>query len=208
MKFARSAAAFVGGLVVGAAALTAWSQEKPEGGAAEGPPSMEEMMKKWKEVASPGAKHKALDSMVGTWDTVTRMWMAPGAPPSVEKGTTTTKWVLGGRWLASESSGSMMGMPMQGIGYLGYDNFRKRYVQLWMDSISTCAVHAEGAFDQSGKALHLYGHLDEWLDGTVGKNIRLTTRIDGPDRMVFEIHDLDIGESNTRVIEIEYTRRK
>lgn len=207
MALARSLTTFIAGLVVGAAALTAFSQEKKEDAPAGAPP-MDEMMKKWKEIATPGPKHKALEPMIGNWDTVTRMWMQPGTPPSVEKGTATMRWVMDGRFVESRHSGSMMGQPFEGLGYTGYDNFRKRYTNVWFDSMGTYALTSEGTFDKSGSVLHTFGKLDEWMDGTVGKNVRYTTRLLGPDKMVFEWHDLDIGEAETKVIEVEYTRRK
>ena len=42
---------------------------------------MQEMMKRWMEVATPGEGHKLLEQFVGKWDTVTRMWWeGPGEP--------------------------------------------------------------------------------------------------------------------------------
>jgi uncharacterized protein DUF1579 len=221
MSFRRMLPGFVVGLCVGALALNAYPQEKKDEGGAAGAPAggagapsdaakaaQDEAMRKWMEVATPGAKHKALDVLAGDWDLVLRMWMAPGAPPEEQKGTSSSKWTLGGRWLHTETKGQMMGMPFEGVGQLGYDNFRKRYVMTWTDTNTTAMLTAEGSFEQDGKTLHLYGKMDEWMDGTVGKNVRYTYRIASPDKVVFEILDLDIGEANNKVIEILYTRRK
>jgi hypothetical protein len=194
-------------VVLGVAALAAYSQEKKD----EGGPADEQAaaMKRWMDTLKPGERHKALEPLVGTWDTVMRMWMGgPGAPPSEEKGTAVHKWVLGGRHVHMEASGSFAGMPFGSISVIGYDNFKKHYVSAQVDTISTTIYTSDGAADRSGKAFHLYGKIDEPMDGTVGKNVRVTWRIAGPDKLFLEIHDLDIGETDTKVIEVEYTRRK
>ena len=54
--------------------------------------------------------------------------MAPGAPPQEGHGTSKHRWALGGRYLEQVYRGKSMGMPMQGLGYTGYDNSAKQYV--------------------------------------------------------------------------------
>ena len=49
-------------------------------------PQMAEMMKKAEVAATPGAAHKALDPFVGNWTAEVKMWMTPGEPPTVTKG--------------------------------------------------------------------------------------------------------------------------
>ena len=80
-------------------------------------PSQEEMMKRWKDAATPGDAHKVLDNFVGSWETESSVWMGgPDKPPSVTKGTAEVKWVLDGRFVQQEMTGEMMGAPMHGIG--------------------------------------------------------------------------------------------
>lgn len=207
MSLASKVSTFAAGLVIGAAALSAWSQDKPGE-----PPAADEQaaaMKRWMDAMKVGEKHKALEPLAGNWDTVTRIWMGgPGTKPSEEKGTAVHKWVLGGRHLQMESTATFAGMPFASIAFIGYDNFKKRYVSAQVDSTGTDIKSSAGGPDQSGKAFHLYGTIDEPMDGTVGKNVRVTWRIAGADKLFLEIHDLDIGETNTKVVEVEYTRRK
>src|SRR2546422_511519 len=90
-------------------------------------PNMEEMMKKWQEVATPGAAHKALEPMAGEWTVEARWWMGgPDAPPNDSKGTSKKDWILGGRFLHEEYKSEMMNMPFHGMGLTGYDNFKKK----------------------------------------------------------------------------------
>ena len=41
-----------------------------------------------------------------------------------------------------------MGMPMEGIGFLGYDTINKKYTMFWIDNMATVMSTAEGAADQ------------------------------------------------------------
>lgn len=201
MRLSRSVVASA--LVVTAAvvATTAFSQEK-EGDAGA-------MMKKWAEFTRPGAAHERLAPLVGTFDTETTMWMSPGAPPTTTKGEAVGAWIFGKRFIELRSKGSMMGMPLEGLTILGYDNFRKRWTATALSSVETAQRMFEGCFDKpQGGSLHLYGTLDEYLDGTVAKNVRSTWRFDDADTIVHEVHDLDIGITSTKVFEVKFTRRK
>src|SRR5438105_2533167 len=102
--------------------------------------AMEAMMKAGK----PGAEHKKLASMVGTWNTTVKMFPQPGAPAQESTGISENKWVLGGRWVQQQFSGTFMGMPFSGIGYTGYDNIKKQYVGTWMDNMSTAVMVSMG----------------------------------------------------------------
>jgi len=195
-------------LILGLCFNVAWSQEKK---AATPPamPNMEEAMKKWREAITPSENHKKLEVFAGSWETTTNIWMqGPTAPPTVTKGTAEIKWALGGRYQQQEAKGEMMGQPMSGVGFTGYDNFNKKYVGFWIDNMNTAMYVSEGGFDQSGKVLTLYGKMDEPMTGEHDKNVKYVSRMISPDKFIFEVHDLIIGEPNTRVVEVAYTRKK
>jgi hypothetical protein len=174
-----------------------------------GQDQMNEMMKKWKEIAAPGNPHKKLDMFVGTWDVETRMWMGgPEAPPTTTRGSTTFAWTVGGRYLRQDFRGEMAGMPVEGMGYTGYDNFEKKYVGVWMDNTTTAIFSMEGTMNREGTVLTMYGKMDEWMTGEVGKMSKYVFRVLDKDTIVFEIHDLAIGEPNTKVVEMTFTRKK
>ncbi len=189
----------------------ALAQEKKPGAETKTPamPGMDEMMKKWMEAITPGDNHKRLADMVGSWETTSSVWMqGPGNPPAITKGTAEFKLIMDGRYLLQESKGEMMGMPFTGMGVTGYDNFNKKYVSFWIDNLSTAMFTSEGAYDQSGKVLTLYGKMDEPMTGEHDKNVKYVSRTISPDKHVFEIHDLAIGEPNTKVAEVVYARKK
>jgi hypothetical protein len=194
-----------------AAALIAWLPVPQD---RDGQPSgMDEeqmaAMKRWQEMSMPGKHHEKLADYLGEWNTTVRIWMGgPGQPPMENHGTATYRWLMDGRWLISEGTGSMMGMPVQHTMILGYDNMKKSYVMTKVDSISTTMLVAEGDLSMDGKALHLYGTMDEPLTGEHDKMVRYTTRFLGPDRFVTEVYDLHIDPVDSRVVEVEYNRKK
>ena len=179
----------------------------PQDNKVSGKPSEEEMMKRWQEAATPSGAHKKLDDLAGSWETESHMWMAPGQPPSVSKGTAEMKWILGGRFLQQEMSGVMMGMPMQGIGLTGYDNFKKKYVGFWIDNTSTAMYTMEGTAGKDG-TITFTGRTDDPATGEKNKKVKYVTRFVDKDKHVFEIHDLSLKAPGTKVLEITYTRTK
>ena len=169
----------------------------------------DEMMKKWMEVSTPGDNHQKLDDLVGTWETTVSMWPeGPGKPPQVTKGGAEMKWILGGRFIQEEMKGELMGMPYNGLGLMGYDNFNKKYTFVWVDNSSTQMSTSEGTLDPTGKVLTYYGKMDEPITGEHGKTVKYVTRILSKDKNTFEIHDLSMPEPNTKMMEIVYTRKK
>ncbi|MEW6512041.1 MAG: DUF1579 domain-containing protein [Bacteroidota bacterium] len=204
-RTSRIAAAALSLLLI--AAFGATGQEKGQDPAAQ-KAAMDEMMKTMMKLALPGEPHKKLADLAGAWDATVTMTMGPGAAPSTSKGSVVQKAVLGGRFLASEMKGEMMGMPMEGVGYMGYDNYNKKYTMFWVDNMGTAMATAEGSADQSGKVITLYGKMDEPTTGEHDKNVKYVYRLQDKDKYTFEIHDLAIGEPNTKVIEVVYTRKK
>jgi hypothetical protein len=167
---------------------------------------MATMMEKAKKFTQLGKSHELLHRFLGTWDTETRMTM-PGASPTPEKGTSTCRWLMDGRWLQCDASGQMMGMPMRTAFILGYDNFKMSYVSVSLNSFDTAMIHSEGDLDPSGKALLMYGTLDEYLTGEHDKMVKSVFRFVSDDEMKLEVHDLPIGETHTQVFEIRYRRQ-
>lgn len=171
--------------------------------------AMDEMMKKWMEMASPGEAHKKLGDFVGTWETTSTMWMeGPDKNPTVTKGTCETKWVLDGRFIIDDFKGEMMGKPFLGIGLTGYDNLKKKYVGFWADNSSTAMYMMEGNFDQSGKVLTLWGKADDMMTGERDKIVMYVLKLDSKDKHTFEFHDSALPAGKSKVGEIIYVRKK
>lgn len=167
--------------------------------------AMQEMMGKARKYMQPGEHHQQLERFLGKWNTELRMtMMGKQSPP--EHGTAEFSWLMPGRWLKMQSNGKMMNMPAQTFQLLGYDNFKQSFVMTSVNSLDTAMTHAEGDMDPSGKALLLYGTLDEYLTGEHDKMVKYVWRFPSDDQMVLEVHDLPIGEQNTKVLEFQFKR--
>lgn len=197
--------------ITGALALCigrAGAQDKAK---AEAKPSvdMQEMMKKWAEVATPGEGHKALDQFVGKWDTVTMMWWeGPGKPPSESKGSCEVKWILDGRFLLEETTSQVMGMPYKSMNVIGFDNYKQKYVMSYADNMGTAIYTGEGKLDPSKKVLTSIGKMDEFMTGERDKPVKYVTRIISKDKHVFEIYDEVGSPAEFKAVEITYTRKQ
>jgi Protein of unknown function (DUF1579) len=168
---------------------------------------MQEMMKKWMELGTPGAAHKFLDQLAGKWDITMLMWMAPNTTPNEMKGTSETRWILDGRFLLEEGNSQMMGMPHRSMGLTGYDNFKKKYIISYMDNLGTAIYSAAGELDAAGKVMTLYGKMDEPMTGEKDKTVKYVMRIVSKDKYIFEAYDF-VGKPNEfKAMEAIYTRK-
>jgi len=164
-------------------------------------PEEEAMMK----AATPGAEHKKLDTMVGTWSATVKMWPAPGAPAQESKGTATNKWVLGGRYLEQSFDGSFMGMPFHGTGYTGYDNIKKEYIGSWMDTMSTGMMTSTGHINADG-TWTFNGSMPDPMSGKDAPFEEKVT-VKDKDHHVFEMMAPGPDGKMFKMMEITYTRK-
>lgn len=198
----------------------AWSDDKPDAKAAADQEKMrkmmEEGMQRWMDSIKPSEHHDKLEANVGTWEATFRMWMDPSAPPMETKGISEVKWILGKRFLLEEYKGEMLmpdekgGMtkvPYEGMGTLGYDNYRNMYTGTWISNLQTNLLTMVGSFDQSGRVLRMFGEMDEPMLNVTGRMVKYQTTIKDKDTRIFECFDLHPSD-NYKVFEIEYKRKK
>jgi len=161
-----------------------------------------EGMKRYQEACTPGAAHRKLEAFVGEWETSLTIQMGGQRSPA-SKGTASVRWLFPGRWLANEHKGQFSGMLL-----LGFDNFKGRYVMSSVDTMETSLKTASGLWNRDETALSLHGTIDEPLTPEQDKPVKYVWRIVDKDHLVFEVHDLAIDPGDTKVIEVEYTRKK
>ncbi len=151
---------------------------------------------------TPGPEHEMLKKDVGTWDATVETFMAPGAPPSVSKGTETVS-MLGGFWQLTEFKSEMMGQPFEGRGATGYDPAKKKYVGTWVDTMTPGYYTTEAAYDPATKTM---AAVMEGPDpsGQVAKT-KATTEWKDADTRVFTMYGPDGKSVGMR---ITYKRRK
>jgi hypothetical protein len=147
-------------------------QERPAAGQEAAPGMDMEMMARQMALATPGEQHKRLMADAGQWSTAYNMRMAPEAPWMDAKGEMVAKPVLGGRWLMQEVEMNVMGMPMQGLQFLGYDNLKEEFVSVWFDSFSTWPISARGKLQPDG-SINFQGTM---VDVAGERPFRMTTK--------------------------------
>ncbi len=134
--------------------------------------------KAWMDYMTPGKAHQMLAEGVGSWKVHTKMWMDPSAAPMESDGTSQAEMILGGRYLQSTFSGTMMGMPFEGISITGFDNAKKEFFNTWIDNMGTGLAYATGKYNEAANAIEFKGMM---VDPMTGK--------DSPFREVFKVID-------------------
>ncbi|MDZ4806117.1 MAG: DUF1579 domain-containing protein [Candidatus Eisenbacteria bacterium] len=166
------------------------------------------MMKEWAKMNGPSDGHKIFDKYVGKWTATTKMWMDPAAPPSEEMGGMAEfSMMMGGRFLSQKFTSSMMGMPFEGFGTTGYDNFRKEYVSTWVDNISTATMMMNGGM-KDAKTIEMTGLMDEPMTGEKDKKVRSSETWTDDNHFTWAMYDNIPGKGEVKVMEISYTRVK
>ena len=167
---------------------------------------MEELMENYMELAKPGEFHAKLTPFIGDWSFETRMRMAPDAPWTNSTGTMSSKWVLGGRYmLSSYSSESAEIGAFEGLGLVGYDNAKQRYVSTWIDTWGTMIPPA-GEGDMEGNVLTMENEMVNPVTGRTERWREVTTLIDA-NHYSFEMYAPGPDGELYRNLEIQYTRR-
>ena len=167
---------------------------------------MQAMMDTYKKLATPGEPHKQLASLAGSWTTKTKSWMEPNKPPMESTGSCEEKILLDGRYLQQECTGEMMGQPFTGIGVQGYDNFTKKYVATWMDSMGTGIFVMDGTASADGKTITLKGGHPDPFEGVMKH--RAVWKFVDANTQTFEMYHVGKHRKDMKMMEITYQRKQ
>jgi len=189
-----------------AGAAAAPAAAKDSAAAGDKKPSMEEMMQAWAKYGTPGKEHEVLKSMEGTFNADVTMNM-PGAPsPEKSTGVSRNELLFGGRYLKNEYSGTMMGKPFEGGGLWAFDKLKNKYVNIWIDDMSTMIMLAEGTADSGGKTITLTSTCHDPIAGK-DKTIKTVLTVIDNDRHTYEAFESPEGKE-IKTLSITYTRAK
>ena len=170
-------------------------------------PAQEAAMKKMQELGSPGAGHKALEPLIGTWNYTGQFWMSPDAPPESMTGTARNTLIYGGRFLKQEFRGEMQGQPpFEGLGYTGYDTIRKEYQTVWLDNMATGMMTGTGKFDEATKTLTNQGDFSCPMTGESHRQYRAAWTVDDQNRNTYVSYMRTPEGREFKSMEIHYTR--
>lgn len=119
------------------------------------------------------------------------------------KGTMNYKMELGGMWLVGNFEGEFGGMKFSGKGLDSYDAGKKKYIGIWVDSMSTTPMTSEGTFDAATKTMTMNGE----AVGPDGKPMKSKsiTQFKDDDTVVMTMY---MGDSKDAMFVITYKRKK
>jgi hypothetical protein len=166
---------FIAVIVAAVLVVPAWSQEMPK----------------------PGPEHLVLKAMVGTWESTMKF----GGRET--KGTMTYKMELGGMWLAGSLKSELFGTAFLGTSLDSYNPIKKKYVSIWVDSMSTAPVIMEGTFDKEKKTMSMAGE----GPGMDGKTIKYKSLTKIPDTDTMEM-TMYMGDAKEPAFSVTYKRKK
>jgi Protein of unknown function (DUF1579) len=154
---------------------------------------------------TPGDVHKMMAKSEGTWTGVVSMWMQPGAQTMTMTGDSKIEMILGGRYLQEKNTGTMMGMPFEGLGTTAYDNAKKIFISTWIDNAGTGMIYLEGKWDDANKSINFSGKM---VDPSTGKDlpVREVLKFVDDNTHTLEMYTTANGKE-FKSMEIKYTRK-
>lgn len=150
----------------------------------------------------PGPEMDVLKKQEGTWDASIKM---TGADKE-SKGTMTVKSECRGLWMSSSFEGDFGGLPFQGRGLDSFDQNKKKYVGVWVDSMITAPMQSEGTYDKEKDQLVMVGD-SVGPDGKVHKH-KMVTKFTDKDHFQFTMSLIDKEGKENLMMTISYTRKK
>ena len=189
-------------------AMGTWAYAAEEAAAPpETPPGMDPaMMEKMKAMTSPNENNQALEPFAGNWNYSGSFWMKPDAPAQEMTGTAKNELIFDGRFLKQEFEGPWMGETFHGIGYTGYDNVKKQYQTVWIDSMGTGIFMMEGTASADGKTITLRGQHGEPGGGHMTH--RAVWKLVDANTQTFEMYGAHGHGKELKMMEITYTRKQ
>lgn len=150
--------------------------------------------------AAPGPEHAMLKALEGEWDAVVKM----GDDES--KSVSRMRMGMGGLWLVTNFRGEAGGVAFEGHGLDGYDQDKKKFVSIWVDSMSSSPMFFEGTYDEKTKTCTMTAE-GKGPDGKPARYKSKTMNRDN-DHQVFEMYITDSSGQEQLMMTITYTRKK
>lgn len=150
------------------------------------------------ELPKPGPEHEHLKALAGIWDA-----QSAGGE---SKGTLSREMALNGLWLLEHFKGEAGGMKFEGRGATSYDAAKKKYINVWIDSMSTSPMVSEGTYDKSSKTMTMKGDMP-LPDGKTMKVTMVTVTKDA-NTNVFTMTGAGPDGKEFEMIKITYRRGK
>lgn len=156
-------------------------------------------------LTQPGEHHKQLEPLAGTWNVAVKFKL--GGRDVEAAATCESKWVLGARFLEQDYKAQGPGVQLNVRQYLGYDNQKKKFVEIKMDNMETGVLHNEGTISDDGKVITCVGDRTDPMTGKVNKMRTVTTIIDN-DRYTAEWFMTSAEGKEDKIVTMTHTRKK
>lgn len=196
---------FVAALTIGLCfTASAFSQAAK---AASNPPGTTAAARAEAEAMTPGAAHRDLRLLVGTFNAAGKTWTEPSGPPSEFVGTSINTMVLGDRFLQLMLAAVSQGEIISAIDYVGYDNVLKKFVMTAMDSGSTSMEWYTGTTDATGTNWTFNGTVADPVTGKPSPVEVKVTVANAGGGFVSQVWGPGPDGKMFRMMEIQYTRR-
>lgn len=171
-------------------------------------PEAQKMMQEWMKYAQPSEVHKKLMAIAGTYSISGKTRMDAASAWMETTATCEKKSVLGGRWISENCSGPGTGgmPPFEGMGLLGYNNYKSQYEMFWFDNMSTMGFILSGKSDAAGKVITLTGSYEDPITKK-NRKTRWVLTIQDANRQKLELYDTDPTGKEYLGGELNYTRK-
>jgi Protein of unknown function (DUF1579) len=146
----------------------------------------------------PGPEHKFLQEGEGVWDATAK------SMGNESKGELHCKMALNGLWLLEHYKGEAAGQAFEGRGATSYDPAKKKFVNVWIDSMVPSPMLSEGTYDKAKKTMTLIGTMP-MPDGKSMKSSITITYKDSNTKVLSLKGNMDGKEFE--MVEITYKRR-
>jgi hypothetical protein len=145
----------------------------------------------------PGPEHAVLKDFTGDWEATVN------SQGSESKGATAAKMGVGGLWLIEDFKGDFAGTTFEGHGVTSYDPAKKKYIMVWVDSMSASPMILEGTYDKAAKTMTMAGTM-AMPDGTSMKVKQTTVTKDADTRVM----TMKAGEGGNEMVMLEVTYKR
>jgi len=161
------------------------------------------MDKAWTAYMTPGDAHKMLAKSAGDWKAeVTQYWDPTN--PTKSEAKVHNEMILGGRYMSTHWTGTMMGEPFEGSGTIAYDNGKKVYESTWIDNMGTGISYMEGTVSADGKTVEYKGKMYDIMQKKE-VNMREVVHFNSDNDQTMEFYQ-DMMGKEMKVMDMHMTR--
>ena len=155
---------------------------------------------------NPGIE--AFQAEVGSWDAEVKTWMTPDGDPEITTGSEEIE-MMGSNWLISNFYGQALGQPFRGIGQLGYDATKKKFVGTWIDTLTPGLSLMQGDYDGETKTFTYFAKSPDPASGEQ-QLTKMVSQIIDENHKSFKVF-VQLPEEDGawwQQMEIQYTRKQ